>query len=36
MSKEKAGSREGTDRAGNRSVEIIFFKLYKSQIPVVE
>ena len=33
----QAGGREGTDGSGDRSRhEIIYFKLYKSQIPVVE
>ncbi len=33
----QAGSGEGTDRAGKREPwEIIYFKLYKSQIPVIE
>ena len=32
----QAGSREGTDGTGDGTHEIIYFKLYKSQIPVIE
>ena len=32
----QAGGGEGTDGAGKEQWEIIYFKLYKAQIPVVE
>jgi hypothetical protein len=32
----QAGSRTTPDRAGDRTWELIYFKLYKSQLPVIE